>query len=151
MNRPVLFAVGLVCLAGLEALAAPAPKPAPKPDQNDLKKLEGDWKIESWTQFGAQVGANWTWTFKGDKYTLDQGTNLEEGTIKLDPKKDPPVMDLEITGGNCKGKDQPGIYKLDGDTLTVCFAWPGVADRPTEFTSTADNRWILIVLKRGKK
>ncbi|HVK11021.1 MAG TPA: TIGR03067 domain-containing protein [Gemmataceae bacterium] len=150
MIRHVTFAVGLVCLAGFAA-AAPAPKVAPKDDKADLKKLEGDWAIESWTQFGAPVGANWTWTIKGDKYTLDQGTNLEEGTLKLDPKKEPAVMDLEITGGNCKGKDQPGIYKLEGDTLTLCFGWPGTTERPTEFRSTAENRWILITLKRAKK
>jgi uncharacterized protein (TIGR03067 family) len=151
MNRPVLLAVGLACLAGLAAAtAAPAPKVA-KEDKGDLKKLEGDWTIESWTQFGQPIAATWTWSFKGEKYTLDQGTNLEEGTIKLDPKKEPPVMDLDITGGNCRGKAQPGIYKLDGDTLTLCFAWPGDTDRPTEFASTADKRWVLITLKRAKK
>src|SRR5262245_56755224 len=130
MIRRVLFAVGLTCFAGF-VTAAPAPKVAPKDDKADLKKLEGEWKIESWIQFGNPVGADWTWTIKEDKYTLDQGTNLEEGTLKLDSKKDPPVMDLEITGGNCKGKDQPGIYKLEGDKLTLCFAWPGETDRPT--------------------
>jgi uncharacterized protein (TIGR03067 family) len=142
MNRPRSLAVGLALLAGtLGAPAAPGLKD--KDDKNDVK-------VESWVQIGQVIPMDASWSFKGDKYTLDMGSNLEEGTIKIDQVKKPATIDLEITGGNCKGKDQPGIYKFDGDTLILCFAWPGVADRPTDFTSTKDNRWILITLKRAK-
>lgn len=144
MNRPLLLAALVAITTG--AVAAPGPKG----DKSDLKKLEGDWKVESWVQLGQTIPLNATWSFKGDKYTLDQGSNLEEGTIKLDPGKKPAAIDLAITGGSCKGKNQPGIYKIDGDTLTMCFAWPDVTDRPTDFTSTADNRWILVTLIRVK-
>jgi uncharacterized protein (TIGR03067 family) len=148
MIRPVLLAVGLVCLAGLSTTAAPGVKDKAK--DSDLKKLEGDWAIESWVQFGQTVPLEATWSFKGDKYTLDQGTNVEEGGLKIDQEKKPPTLDLNITGGRCKGNDQVGIYKIDGDTLTLCLAWPGMTDRPTEFASTAENRTILITLKRKK-
>jgi uncharacterized protein (TIGR03067 family) len=147
MNRPLSLALGLAALAGAAGVLA---APGLKDDKNDLKRLEGDWKIESWEQLGQPVQMNATWSFKGDKYALAIGANLEEGTIKIDQRKKPPAIDLEITGGNCKGKDQPGIYKLDGDTLTMCFAWPGTADRPTEFQSTAEGRTILVTLKRAK-
>ena len=151
MNRLILLAIGLAALADVSGGAAAPGLKEGKKEESDVQKLEGDWTIESWVQFGQPINAKWTWSFKGEKYTLDQGTNLEEGTIKLDPKKEPPVMDLDITGGNCRGKAQPGIYKLDGDALTLCFAWPGDTDRPTEFASTADKRWVLITLKRAKK
>jgi uncharacterized protein (TIGR03067 family) len=151
MNRPVWLALVLACLVAPVA----APAPGLKDDKGDklkaeLKKLEGDWVIESWTQIGQQIPMQATWSFKGDKYTLEQGTNTEEGSIKLDPDKKPAVLDLDITGGSCAGKQQPGIYKFDGDTLICCFAWPGTTDRPTEFESTPGNRWILITLKRKK-
>jgi uncharacterized protein (TIGR03067 family) len=149
MNRLVFFAVALVCFAGTSAVSS-APGIKPKDKENDLEKLKGNWTVESWVQFGRQVPLKATWTCDGEKYTLEQETNVEEGTFKIDPAAKPPNMDLHITGGNCKGNDQVGLYKIDGDELTLCFAWPGVTDRPVDFTSTAENRMILITLKRKK-
>jgi len=146
MYRSVCLAAGLVFLAG----AAGAPGLKEKEDKTDLKKLDGEWKIESWVQFGQNVAMEATWSFTGEKYTLTMPANTEEGTIAIDQAKKPATIDLTITGGNCKGKDQPSIYKFDGDALIMCFAWPGTTDRPTEFTSTAENRTILITLKRNK-
>jgi uncharacterized protein (TIGR03067 family) len=145
MYRCLTLAIGFVVLSS--AFAAPALKE----DKGDLKKLQGEWEIVTWEQHGRAIKMKATWAFDGEKYTLDQGSNLETGTIKIDQSKKLPTMDLDITGGNCAGKEQPGIYKLDGDTLTCCFAWPGETDRPTEFSTTAENRRVLVTLKRIKK
>src|SRR3954463_2272586 len=99
MARPLGLALAFVLLAHLAEPAAPA-APALKEGKNDLKKLEGEWKVESWVQLGRPVTLTATWSFKGDKYTLDQGpTNQEEGTIALGQAKTPATIDLTITGG----------------------------------------------------
>jgi uncharacterized protein (TIGR03067 family) len=150
MNRFLPLAAGLSLFVGTHsALAAPGLKE--KEDTSDLKKLQGDWEIESWIQLGQNTTVTGKWSFKDDKYVLEGSGNVEEGTIKLAAGKKPATMDLTITGGNCKGNDQPGIYKIEGDTVTLCFAWPGATDRPTEFGSTREGRTILITLKRAKK
>jgi len=41
----------------------------------------------------------------------------------------------------------PGIYKLEGDTLTICTDEDG---RPTEFTANAGSGRQLMVLKRKR-
>jgi hypothetical protein len=43
-----------------------------------------------------------------------------------------------------------GIYKLDGDTLTICLEARG-NERPTEFATKEGSVANLIVLKRVQK
>jgi uncharacterized protein (TIGR03067 family) len=85
-------------------------------------------------------------TFAADgKMTVKQGANEQEFTYELDPAKKP----KEFSGTNAQGRTVLGIYKLDGDTLTVCCARGG--DRPTEFASKEGTTVVLEVLKREKK
>jgi len=48
------------------------------------------------------------------------------------------------------GKTAVGIYDLDGDTLKWCTNEPGGTERPKEFSSEADNKHLLVTLKREK-
>jgi uncharacterized protein (TIGR03067 family) len=148
-----LFAIALGLIVGLPAaFAAPTKE---KEEKDDAKKFAGDWTITAWRQYGNDLDQDQLdtakWTVKDDKYTFEMSGNLEEGKLKIDSSKKTPTVDLDITEGNCKGKGQPGIYKIDGDTITLCLAKPGGTDRPTDFTSTEDNQQILIVMKRKKK
>jgi uncharacterized protein (TIGR03067 family) len=141
--------------AALAFAAALSAAPA-KDDKDDLKKFAGDWAITSWKQAGSDLDkeelAAAKWAVKDGKYKFQLGDeNSEEGKLKIDPSKKTPTVDLEITEGNDKGKVQPGIYKIDGDTITFCLALPGAKDRPTDFSSTEDNGHILVTMKRKKR
>ena len=54
------------------------------------------------------------------------------------------------TEGPFKGKTTLGIYKLEGDEFTVCFAPPD-KDRPKEFTTKSGTGVLVHVWKRQKK
>ena len=139
-------------------LLAPVGSAAPKPKddaKDDLKKLEGNWQFTTWVSNGTDLPQEQLeickWSVKGDKYNFEMGgENKEEGTIKLDPAKKPATIDLDIKEGNDKGKAQPGIYKIEGDTVTICLARPGAKDRPTEFSGKGEDGHILITMKRMK-
>jgi uncharacterized protein (TIGR03067 family) len=129
--------------------------PRPKADKDDLAKFDGAWVFTSWQHYGRALNEDSRqsarWSVKADKYKFEIDGIEEEGTVKLDPSQNLPTINLAITEGNDKGKEQLGIYKIDGDSITMCFARPGVKDRPTDFTSTADNSNILVTIKRQKK
>src|SRR5262249_8055535 len=150
MRRLTLIAAVCVLITG--ALSA---APRPKADKDDLVKFDGAWVFTSWEHYGRSLDEDSRqsarWSVKADKYKFEIDGIEEEGTVKLDPSQKVPTIDLTITEGNDKGKEQLGIYKIDGDTITMCFARPGVKERPTDFTSTMDNNNILVTIKKQKK
>ena len=69
------------------------------------------------------------------------------GTFTFDPKKDPP--ELDVTEPANAGKVSPSIYKIDGDTLTICSSTDG--ERPKAFDAPAGSKFVLLVLQRIKQ
>lgn len=73
------------------------------------------------------------------------------GTVTIDPTRTPAAMDFAHAKEPDKGKTMRGIYKVEGNKLTLCAAPPGRAakDRPTTFaTKGTDN--VLFVFERAK-
>ncbi len=128
-----------------------------KPDEaaeKDLKVLVGKWKVEK-----AELGGKDAMSFakdvklellEGGKYKLDLLGQKDEGTFTVDPSKKPAEMDIKGTDGPNKGKTIKTIYKIDGDTVTLCYELGG-DDRPTKFETKADSKQFLVVYKREKK
>lgn len=119
--------------------------------KKDLDQLQGDWMMQSREANGnPSTNTNWKLTIKGDQWSVtrpDKDTAALQATIKLDPSKKPKEIDLMSK----KGVFIPGIYKLDGDTLTFCRPGPSMnAERPKEF-KTADSPNEIIVWKRAVK
>lgn len=133
------------------ALAAPKLKDPPKPP---VPPLTGKWEVVSWVQGGAEMAfvENTVHEYTPDgKRILNQGGTVEAGrTYQLQPKADPPAVDLTRKLGDATDHFR-AIYKIEKDTLTLCIGRPA-GDRPTAFESTDENGWILMTFKRaGKK
>jgi uncharacterized protein (TIGR03067 family) len=128
---------------------------APQPG-NDLKKLEGNWLMAEMEHGGkktpAKQLAKMALEVSGNKITTrESGEITEEAVISsMDGKSKPAAFDLKITSGSDSGKVVKGIYKLDGDTLTICVAEPG-KDRPEAFAGKVGTGHTLMGFKRKKK
>jgi len=71
--------------------------------------------------------------------------------FRIDPQQNPHAIDIEavILGGPSEGKTLPGIYKLEGDQLTICLPTkPDVKDRPKSFECKKGSGLRLFVVKK---
>jgi uncharacterized protein (TIGR03067 family) len=107
----------------------------------ELKKLEGNWQVSRQEDFGNLVPkpiiANLRIVIEGDSIAWYIGNPAANQTadFTIDPTKEPKTIDAEITKGSAIGKKMLGIYKLDKDTLEICWGVPGSDKRPTKFTT----------------
>lgn len=90
----------------------------------DRELLNGKW-VCTHSRHTAEAGATTAGNAKGLIFTI-RGDNISiinpdgtssRGTLELKPSASPKVFDIQSPFG-----DQIGIYKLEGDTLTVCWA-----------------------------
>jgi uncharacterized protein (TIGR03067 family) len=130
------------------ALGAPAPKADAKPATDD-HPLIGEWVVESEVSSGKPMNvtkrARVILTSDRWKIKIEGET---ESCLSVNPKKDPPTIDIWVpTQGDEDTSNAKGIYKLEGDTLTVCYSYK---DRPTKFESPPKSGIWLMKLKRVK-
>jgi uncharacterized protein (TIGR03067 family) len=139
------FVVGLALV-----LAAPGTKDAPK---KEPPTIVGEWVGESGIRGGKPdnppPGTTITFTKDGKLLMKEGGAEKShEGTYTADPKKDPAEIDL-VPPATEKGPTIQAIYKIEGDTLTMCFSMGG--ERPKSFDSPAGSQIMLVTCKRAKK
>jgi uncharacterized protein (TIGR03067 family) len=62
----------------------------------------------------------------------------------------PGAIDFKHTAHSSRGKTWRGIYKIDGDTLTICDnAAELQKSRPTSFATEPDSGLVLVVFQRA--
>jgi uncharacterized protein (TIGR03067 family) len=152
--------------AAFVALSLAAP-PADEPKlseaaQKELKKLDGKWKVTKEVTAGGERekpaigrGGDVAVEFKDRKLTLTGQDTFELEVSALDPTTDPKSLDLKSPvdqGPIPKGALIEGIFKLDGDTLTLVFnAGEEKKMRPSNFDPPTEKDVGIWVLKRVKE
>ena len=126
---PALMALGL-------PVAAPGLK---DPPLKSPPSLVGEWAIQKRVVGGQadDVLAGATLAFRAD------GTTDYLGLTRTPPEMEFAAPLVSSAPG------QAGIFRVEGDTLTLCLTEAG--DRPTRFESPTRSRVKLIVLQRVKK
>lgn len=113
------------------------------------KKLQGTWTMTSLIERGNQTDAdNIVASFEGNKVTVrDREQPIGTFQFTINASKKPAQIDFKHLEGDNKDKVDVGIFRVEGDTLTVCINNQG-DERPTAFTSKEGSPFLLCVLKR---
>jgi hypothetical protein len=99
---------------------------------DDEAALRGEWEMVSTEHSGKQLASK----DKSPKVSI---------FIDVDSMR----TEVDQTGP-ARGKLRPGIYRIEGDTLTYCYGPPG-GPRPTEFRAPEELDVFLVVAKRVEK
>jgi len=113
--------------------------------------IQGTWKMIGGEQNGQDEPAEdiekSTLEIVGDRHTVTVGAAVLKGTHKLDTSQTPMTIDSTDTAGPFDGMSLKGIFKLEGDVLSICFGTPD-GERPTQFTTKNGQAAILHIWKR---
>ena len=141
-------------------------------EKREFEKFQGVWVLESYTNEGVtKSGDDEGTTFRGQRLIVkgnhwvnryantpadlaDDDDGLARMQFGINSSKSPRRIDSWPVN-RPDGWRKLGIYKLEGDKLTICFRTlvPGGDDvrRPTEFHAKKGERTGLAVYKRGRR
>jgi uncharacterized protein (TIGR03067 family) len=146
---PSQIRASMLAFAVCATLCVAQEKVHKKPDR---EAIIGEWKVAHFEEQGEVEPPgklkSMTYVFSDGKAAIKlDGKIVVEFTMKLDPTKEPKHLDFEHPK-----EHSIGIYKLDGDKLTICArAFIDKGDRPKEFKTGKGSRLMLIELDRVKK
>jgi uncharacterized protein (TIGR03067 family) len=124
--------------------------------KQEWEKLQGTWVLAALEVRGKVVpedelkGATAKLIIAGRKASIQEGTVTLEVSLTIDPAKSPKQIDIRRTPPGQEAHTALGIYRLEGDTLTICHD-PRGQQRPTKFKTQPRSNQMLETLRREKK
>ena len=120
----------------------------------DLKAMQGVWKVTAEHEFGRVLSKEEM--RKRNRHLFIKGNNLStdrviqdklgtySGSIQIVPEKK--TFDFAGKSPGDKPVEWIGIYKVDGDSMTLCYRVKGEGQtpRPTEFKSLSDKPGTIL-------
>ncbi len=85
----------------------------------------------------------------GEAKLLVGDLDVRRGMTDIDPMAKPMTIDMIWKTADREGNKTRGIYKVEGDRLTICFAAIG-KERPKEFSSEPGSGNELVTYERAK-
>lgn len=141
-----------IAFAGAIVLAAPASKSK----EGSANDIYAEWIIESVQANGAvqpKKKDDICLRFeKGGKCFMRTGVGEESlhSTFSIDTSKKPFEIEIDFDPERrLNGKKMLGIFKIDGNELTMCLIESEKGDRPTSFDALKGSKRICYTLKKN--
>lgn len=145
VSHPSIAGLLLISLCSLGATAYPP--------ENPIAHQQGSWQVVSFTRNETVTPKVITDSIvriveKDHVIWKREGKAFAGTKVEWDTTKTPMWIDVLPDGGPSKGEKIPGIYKVDGNLLTICMADKGKA-RPTQFASPKGSDHTLMVFRKS--
>ena len=121
----------------------------------DLERLQGSWLAVSVEEDGrtspVEATSRTRVTIYDDHYALHVKDQVFHGFIgDIDPGQQPQAIDfIRVRLPVGTSRRYPGIYRLDGEELTICMALPGQG-RPAAFATQPGSGQALARFRRER-
>src|SRR4051812_49338703 len=116
-----------------------------------LRALEGEWAFDSLQVDGSDMPRAMIAASKllldGDRFRMESPEGNYDGRFTIDTAAKPMQIDIEFVEGSEAGNTVHGLFKLDGDALTICLGLAG-SSRPTTFATKPGSGHALERLRR---
>jgi uncharacterized protein (TIGR03067 family) len=119
--------------------------------KQELEKLQGKWRVVKLAGKGMEQiltpnDPELIGEFKGRKWIF---TGVDKGEIvALDPEKKPKCIDIKRLEAGRPDTIDEAIYKIEGDTLTICLYQGKGKNRPADFDIPKVNDIVLAEFQR---